>query len=76
VLDHDSPVPLHEQLTVILRTQIQSGELAGRVPSIVTLSQQYEVSKNTAQRALETLRDEGAIVSVHGKGYYVAKRSR
>jgi GntR family transcriptional regulator len=73
VLDHDSPVPLYEQLTVILRTQIQSGELNGRVPSIVSLSQQYEVAKNTAQRALETLREEGLIVSVHGKGFYVRR---
>jgi GntR family transcriptional regulator len=74
-VDRDSPVPLHEQLTVLLRGQIEAGKLTGRVPSIVTLSQQYEVARNTAQRALETLRDEGLIVSVHGKGFYVAKRS-
>jgi DNA-binding GntR family transcriptional regulator len=76
VLNHASPVPLHEQLTSLLRDQISSGQLSGRVPSIVTLSQEHEVSTRTAQRSLTTLRDEGLIVSVHGKGYYVAGKSQ
>lgn len=72
MLDHDSPVPLHEQLTAILRGQIERRELTGRVPSILSLAQEHEVSHRTAARALATLRDEGLIVSVSGKGYYVA----
>jgi DNA-binding GntR family transcriptional regulator len=75
VLDHDSPVPLHEQLTALLRAQIDSGELTGRVPSILSLAQEYGISHRTAQRSLETLRDEGKVISVRGKGYYVAERS-
>ncbi len=71
MLDHDSPVPLHEQLTAILRGQIQRRELTGRVPSILTLAQEHEVSHRTAARALTTLRDEGLIISVTGMGYYV-----
>lgn len=74
MLDHDSPVPLHEQLEAILRKQIGDGELTGRVPSILSLAQEYEVSHRTTQRALTTLRDEGLIVAVRGKGFYVAKR--
>jgi DNA-binding GntR family transcriptional regulator len=73
VLDHDSPVPLHEQLAVILRAKIRSGEWSGRVPSIVTVAQEYGVGKGTAQHALATLRDEGLIVGSHGRGYFVAK---
>jgi DNA-binding GntR family transcriptional regulator len=72
VVDHDSPVPLHEQLSTLLRDQIKTGDLTGRVPSILTLAQEYQVSHRTAARSLTTLRDEGLIVSVHGKGYYVA----
>jgi DNA-binding transcriptional regulator YhcF (GntR family) len=71
VVDHDSPVPLHEQLSGLLRDQIAKGILIGRVPSILTLAQEHQVSHRTAARALTTLRDEGLIVSVHGKGYYV-----
>ena len=66
-------MPLHEQLTAILREQIRSGELAGRLPSGKTLAQQYEVSHRTSERALATLRDEGLVVAVIGKGYYVAR---
>jgi DNA-binding GntR family transcriptional regulator len=74
MIDHGSPVPLHEQLTALLRGQIESGERQGRVPSILTLTQEYGISHRTAQRSLETLRDEGTIFSVRGKGYYVAER--
>jgi GntR family transcriptional regulator len=73
-IDHDSPVPLHEQVAAMLRTQIARGKLTGRVPSILTLAQQHDVSHRTTARALETLRDEGLIVSVRGKGYYVAAK--
>jgi DNA-binding GntR family transcriptional regulator len=73
VIDHDLPVPLWEQLATILREKIASGELTGRVPSIKTLSQEYGVSTRTAERALSTLRDEGVLVALHGKGYYVSR---
>jgi DNA-binding GntR family transcriptional regulator len=74
VLNLGSPVPLHEQLANELHQQIESGTLTGRVPSILTLAQQYEVSHNTAARALAALRDEGLIESARGKGYYVTER--
>jgi DNA-binding transcriptional regulator YhcF (GntR family) len=71
VLDNGSPVPLHEQLSTLLREQIAMGRLTGRVPSILSLAQEHGVSHRTAARALTTLRDEGLIISVRGKGYYV-----
>ena len=75
MLDHDSPVPLHQQLADLLRGQIAAGQLAGRVPSILGLAQEHGVSHRTAAHALTTLRDEGLIISVRGKGYYVASTS-
>lgn len=74
MLDHDSPVPLHQQLAELLRKQIAVGTLTGRVPSILSLAQEHEVSHRTAAHALTTLREEGLIVSVRGKGYYVVGR--
>jgi GntR family transcriptional regulator len=73
VIDHDSPVPLHEQLAGILRTMIAAGKITGRVPSILTLAQEYGVSHRTSQRALTTLADEGLIVAMPGKGFYVKR---
>jgi len=71
VIDPELPVPLHEQLAGILRKRITSGELTGRVPSILTLAQEYGVSHRTSGRALRTLADEGLIVALRGKGFYV-----
>jgi GntR family transcriptional regulator len=71
MLDRDSPVDLHEQLASLLRGQIRSGELTGRIPSIKHLSQQYEVSTRTVERSLNALKDEGLIVARVGRGYFV-----
>lgn len=73
MLDLGSPVPLWQQLAEILRGQIRTGKLAGRVPSAKTLAQEYEVSHRTSERALSTLRDEGLLVAVVGKGFYVKR---
>jgi DNA-binding GntR family transcriptional regulator len=73
MIDPDLPVPLHEQLSDILRKRITSGELTGRVPSIITLAQEYGVSHRTSGRALRTLADEGLIIALHGKGFYVRR---
>lgn len=72
MLDHDAPVPLHQQLADLLRRQIASSQLTGRVPSILSLAQEHGISHRTAAHALTTLRDEGLIISVRGKGCYVA----
>ena len=80
VIDHDLPVSLHEQLAGILRTMITDGRITGRVPSILTLAQEYGVSHRTSQRALTTLAGEGLIVAVRGRvsmsSATRAKRSR
>lgn len=74
MLDHEAPVALHQQLADLIRHQIAAGELTGRVPSILSLAQEYGISHRTAAHALTTLRNEGLIISVRGKGYYVADR--
>ena len=71
MVDHDSPLPLHEQLATLLRDRIRSGALKRRVPSILSLAQEHGVSHRTAARALTTLKDEGLIMPVRGKGFYV-----
>lgn len=71
MIDRNSPVDLHEQLANLLREQIITGELAGRIPSIKHLAQQYEVSTKTVERALDTLKVEGLIVARVGRGFFV-----
>jgi DNA-binding GntR family transcriptional regulator len=71
-LDHDSVVALYVQLADVLRGQIQSGEIRGRVPSPRSLSQQYGVSIGTARRALEILVKEGLVNAASGRGHFTA----
>jgi DNA-binding GntR family transcriptional regulator len=71
-LDPDRPEPLYQQLAEVLREQIRSGQLRGRLPSVRTLQQDYGVAQGTAERALAVLRDEGLFVSVVGLGHFVA----
>ena len=73
-LDRDSIEPLYAQLAAILRGQIERGELTGRVPSVKTLTEQYEVAQGTAERALAILREEGLIASAMGRGHFVISR--
>jgi GntR family transcriptional regulator len=70
-LDHDAEEPLYLQLAAILRGQIEVGEIARRVPSVKTLTQQYGVAQGTAERALAVLREEGLIRSSMGRGHFV-----
>lgn len=72
-LDHGSPVALYVQLADVLRGQITSGEIRGRVPSPRSLAQEYDVAIGTARRALEVLREEGVIISAPGRGHYTAE---
>jgi len=74
VIDHDSPTPLYLQLAALLRSQIERGTLTNRVPSVKTLSQEHGVSHITVEKALAVLKDEGIVISVIGKGSFVAER--
>ncbi len=72
-IDHESSTPLYIQLAALLRAQIEEGTITTRLPSVKTLSQEHGISHITAERALAVLKDEGLIVAVIGKGYYVSR---
>jgi GntR family transcriptional regulator len=75
-LDRDGPVPLYAQLAAVLREQIASGQLPANrpVPSELTLQQTHDISRDTVRHALRILQDEGLVVTVRGKGTYVAEK--
>jgi GntR family transcriptional regulator len=70
-LDHDSPVPLYEQLAAALKAEIDAGRLTVRVPSELSLVQRYGVSRGTAHRAVMILVEAGYARISRGKGTYV-----
>ncbi len=70
------PLPPYLRIAADVREQIASGRLApgALVPSITRLSQEYEVSRNTAVKALQVLAREGLTYRVAGWGTFVAER--
>jgi GntR family transcriptional regulator len=71
----ESSIPLHIQMTDAIRGRIKRRELLpnDRIPSERELCDQYQISRITVRKALSTLIQEGLILSVSGKGTYVAE---
>lgn len=69
-------MPVYRQLADLLRDAISSGALAeGKpLPSESTLMGEHDVSRDTVRKAVRLLRDEGLVITVQGKGSYVATR--
>lgn len=65
---------LYEQLRAYISEEIRSGRLApgDRVPSEAALSAQFNVSRITSKKALDTLERDGLVVRIRGKGSFVA----
>lgn len=68
-LDRDSSVPLYAQLATELRRRVRDDGLR-RLPSYLSLMQEYEVSRFVAERAVKILVDAGEAHIVDGKGTY------
>jgi DNA-binding GntR family transcriptional regulator len=75
VIDKSSPIPAYHQLTLLLRTKIQSGEWAegNKIPKEEDLAALYRVSRVTVRQALEHLEIEGLINRLKRKGTFVRK---
>jgi GntR family transcriptional regulator len=71
---HDSSVSVATQVARDIEADITAGRLAPdtRLPSEPELSQQYGVARMTVRRAVAQLRDKGLVVTIHGRGSWVA----
>lgn len=76
-VDRSEPVDLHQQVAAQIRRAIADGEAApgDRLPPAGDLAAVIGVNKNTALRALRTLRDEGLLEFRRGRGISVAGTS-
>ena len=74
-INHGSAVAVSVQVATDIEADIDAGKLAPdtRLPSEAELSQQYGVARVTVRRAIEQLRQRGKVVTVHGRGTYVAQ---
>jgi len=74
-IDTSGPTLVYLQVADHLAGRIEQGELApgSRLPPERELATLYGVSYDTVRRATAVLRERGLIVTVHGRGTYVAK---
>jgi DNA-binding GntR family transcriptional regulator len=72
-LDPDDPRAPYLQVAGGLRAAIRSGEYApgAQLPTYQELAETWGVAINTAKSAVTLLRDEGLVVTRHGKGSFV-----
>lgn len=77
IIKNKSDVPIYEQIEEQIRTQILEGrtEENEQLPSIRQLARDLKISVITTTRVYNDLADEGFIISVAGKGYFVAPRN-
>ena len=74
ITNNSSMGPIYEQIVNGIKAMILSGELKRGDPleSIRTLAAELKISALTVKKAYDQLENEGYIVTVHGKGSYVA----
>jgi GntR family transcriptional regulator len=74
VIDPTGPIAPYQQLARILRKRITDGTLpAGARITESDITEEFEVARNTARRALEVLREEGLIYTMPQRGSYVGQ---
>jgi GntR family transcriptional regulator len=76
MINRSSSMPPWEQLAGILRGRIDDGELrpGDRIPSVVSLAQEYDLAPGTVRKALTQLQREGLVESRVGWGTFVAEK--
>lgn len=74
IINNSSMQPIYEQIVGQIKDDIMKGRLEQEemLPSVRTLSKELRISALTVKKAYDALEQEGFIVTVHGKGSFVA----
>ena len=66
--------PIYEQIAGQMKEQIMSGGLKKdtALPSVRSLARELRISALTVKKAYDALEQEGFVITVHGKGSFVA----
>ncbi len=78
LINNSSMQPIYEQIMDQIKAMIVGGELKEHdiLPSVRSLSKDLKISALTAKKAYDGLESEGFIVTVHGKGSFVASTNQ
>lgn len=74
IINNSSMTPIYEQIVMQMKEKIISGQLKtdSVLPSVRILAKDLRISALTVKKAYDALEQEGYIVTVHGKGSFVA----
>ena len=77
IVKNKSELPIYEQIESQIKEQILDGRITEdeQLPSIRQLARDLKISVITTTRVYNDLAEEGFIISVAGKGYFVAPRN-
>lgn len=77
IIKNKSELPIYEQIEQQIKAQILEGAVPEdeQLPSVRQLAKDLKISVITTTRAYNDLAEEGFIISVAGKGYFVASRN-
>jgi len=78
IISNSSQEPIYEQIVKQVKNMILRGELAENemLPSIRSLARALQISVITTKKAYEELEKDGYIVTVQGKGSFVAAQNK
>ncbi|UCS94912.1 GntR family transcriptional regulator [Echinicola marina] len=74
-IDSESRIPKYQQIINSIIEDIEKGVLSvgEKIPSINEISEGHYLSRDTVEKAYGQLKKKKIIISVKGKGYYVAR---
>lgn len=77
IISNSSNIPIYEQIREQIKNKIVSNELkkGELLPSIRNLAKDLRISVITTKNAYEELEREGYVVTIPGKGTYVANKN-
>lgn len=78
IIDHNSRTPIYEQIKVQILSLITSGALSpgDKLPSLRTLAAELSLNFNTIKKVFAQLEEDGVIITVQGKGCFVADTAK
>ena len=74
IINHTSMEPIYEQIVAQIKAEVIEGRMTAgdALPSVRALSRELKISALTVKKAYDNLEEEGLIVTVHGKGSFIA----
>lgn len=74
IINNASMQPIYDQVVEQIKTMIINATLVENdpLPSVRTLAKELKISALTVKKAYDKLEEDGFIVTVHGKGSFIA----